>query len=88
MTTEPKSEAMFHKAAELISAPRTDDPVVRIRPGMGYVDVCGKVGQLSTAVMASETGYVISGVCSNIDELALAETRVWLTHIEELTLED
>lgn len=74
----------FHRVAELIAKPRDDDPVVRIRPQFGYLDVRGKVGKASSALAFAGTEYVISGVCSDIDELADDETRVWLSKPDEL----
>lgn len=68
----------FHDAAEAIARPRGDDPVVRIRPGFGYLDIRGKIGKGSVAMLHAETNLVISGVNSDIDELAAGETRIWL----------
>jgi hypothetical protein len=80
---EPLSEEL-HRVAELIAQPRGDDPVVRIRPQFDYLDVQGKIGKGSSALVFADTGYVISGVATDIDELAEDETRVWLSTPDEL----
>jgi hypothetical protein len=74
----------LHRVAELIAQPREDDPVVRIRPQFGYLDVRGKIGKGSSALVFADTGYVISGVSTDIDELNEDETRVWLSTPDEL----
>ena len=72
------SDGRYHDAAAAIRAPPDADPVVRIRPQFGYIDIQGKLGKASVAMLHAETGFVITGVTSDPEELADGETRIWL----------
>ena len=72
------SHERYHDAAAAIRAPLDADPVVRIRPQFGYIDIQGKLGKASVAMLHAETEFVITGVTSDPEELADGETRIWL----------
>ena len=72
------SDERYHDAAAAIRAPLDADPVVRIRPQFGYIDIQGKLGEASVAMLHAETEFVITGVTSDPEELADGETRIWL----------
>ena len=74
----------IHDIAAVLDGPRTPNIVTRTRPQFGYIDIKGKIGKAATATILSETGYVVSGVSSDIDELAVDETRVWFEPVDEL----
>ena len=72
------TDERYHDAAAAIRAPLDADPVVRIRPQFGYIDIQGKLGKASVAMLHAETEFVITGVTSDPEELADGETRIWL----------
>ena len=72
------TDERYHDAAAAIRAPLDADPVVRIRPQFGYIDIQGKLGKASVAILHAETEFVITGVTSDPEELAAGETRIWL----------
>jgi len=74
----------IHDIAAVLDGPETENIVTRTRPQFGYIDIKGKIGKGATAMILAETGYVVSAVSSDIDELAVDETRVWFESIDEL----
>lgn len=74
----------IHDIAVVLDGPRTENIVTRTRPQFGYIDIKGKIGKGATATILAETGYVVSAVSSDIDELGDDETRVWFESFDEL----
>lgn len=84
MPTQMTREEDFQMIAEGISHVRDDDPVVQIRPELNYIDVEGKLGKMSTAMVYEQTAYIMIAANSDIDALDEGVTRVWFGKVEEL----
>jgi len=70
--------------ASALAEPRDDQPVIDINHEHGFIDYKGKLGKVSLAFAYQDTGYVVTGVCSDVDELGDDECRIWLSPVEDL----
>ena len=68
------SDERYHDAAAAIRRPLDADPVVRIRPQFGYIDIQGKLGKASVAMLHAETEFVITGVTRSTTLRSFAST--------------
>ena len=74
----------LQQVATALAHPRQDQPVIDINHERGFIDYKGKLGKASTMTVFQQTGYVVAGVNSDIDELASDECRIWFSKPDDL----